>query len=140
MVAVLGDFCRRCCCCWLLQAGKQLEWLTGGRVKAGMHEVQRGSSSSRSRGKSCAEVWKLHSTTGVQHTSVGGSSSSNGGVLVTCADLDLMTAVAGGGDGGHPGSSGSSSGSRAQLLAGVVHAVLTHCLRRHTAAAGAVQE
>lgn len=33
------------CCCWLLQAGKQLEWLTGGRVKAGMHEVRRGSRS-----------------------------------------------------------------------------------------------
>ena len=25
--------------CLLLQAGKQLEWLTGGYVKAGMHEV-----------------------------------------------------------------------------------------------------
>ena len=25
-----------------LQAGKQLEWLTGGRVKAGMHEVRQG--------------------------------------------------------------------------------------------------
>lgn len=26
--------------CLLCQAGKQLEWLTGGRVKAGMHEVR----------------------------------------------------------------------------------------------------
>lgn len=25
--------------CLLLQAGKQMEWLTGGHVKAGMHEV-----------------------------------------------------------------------------------------------------
>lgn len=25
--------------CLFLQAGKQLEWLTGGHVKAGMHEV-----------------------------------------------------------------------------------------------------
>jgi hypothetical protein len=26
-------------CCCPAQAGKQLEWLTGGRVRAGMHEV-----------------------------------------------------------------------------------------------------
>ena len=25
--------------CLLLQAGKEMEWLTGGHVKAGMHEV-----------------------------------------------------------------------------------------------------
>lgn len=27
--------------CLLVQAGKQLEWLTGGAVKAGVHEVSR---------------------------------------------------------------------------------------------------
>lgn len=27
--------------CLLLQAGKQMEWLTGGHVQAGMHEVSR---------------------------------------------------------------------------------------------------
>ena len=28
--------------CLLLQAGKQMEWLTGGHVQAGMHEVSQG--------------------------------------------------------------------------------------------------
>lgn len=66
--------CFSACCVWqllslllvlVLQAGKQLEWLTGGRVKAGMHEVRWGSSS-RFLGAggmlNCAQAWKLHST------------------------------------------------------------------------------
>ena len=36
--------------CLLIQAGKQMEWLTGGAVKAGFHEVSAWLSASRARG------------------------------------------------------------------------------------------
>lgn len=51
--------------CLLLQAGKQLEWLTGGHVAAGMHEVicnegtQRALEKAKGLGKS---TWRISST------------------------------------------------------------------------------
>ena len=54
--------------CLLLQAGKQLEWLTGGHIRAGFHEVRRGSlggslctASDRHAGRCCLPCQPLHS-------------------------------------------------------------------------------
>jgi hypothetical protein len=51
--------------CLLLQAGKQLEWLTGGHVRAGMHEVVLSPAASRAAEeakKDGRSTWRVSST------------------------------------------------------------------------------
>ena len=51
--------------CLLVQAGKQLEWLTGGAVRAGMHEVVVADSTLQAVARAVAEqrpLWRVSST------------------------------------------------------------------------------
>lgn len=65
--------------CLFIQAGKQLEWLTGGYVKAGMHEVGHNAVMSQLTvlvGLVCTDVLTcLKSVVGKQHLLVGSGST-----------------------------------------------------------------
>lgn len=65
LIFVMTHACNCCACRRARQAGKQLEWLTGGHIRAGMHEVSKPRGAIRTHALPCCAWLSLERLQGL---------------------------------------------------------------------------